>query len=242
MIQGFIDNILYQYSYIQLYGLVFLYFVILYFGFAPLFQQACKFLHRKGLLEVISKQEVTPKQVRFEILHSLKSVIIFGFSGIPLIFLIRHEIIDLVPDTPLNILTGLIILVIWNEIHFFIVHRLMHLPYFMKRVHYVHHRSRVPTVYSVYSFHWFEALLLSTVPVTIALIIPLSATAIFIFPLVSILLNYAGHCNYRFWSGKAPGFLAFGTNHNHHHSRAKRNYGFASGLLDRINNKFFNKS
>ncbi|MBL6448278.1 sterol desaturase family protein [Fulvivirga sp. 29W222] len=174
--------------------------------------------------------------------HSLKSVIIFGFSGIPLIFLIRMDVIGLLPNSIMNTIIGLIILVIWNEIHFFMVHRLMHVPFFMKHVHIVHHRSRIPTVYAVYSFHWFEALLLSTVPITIAPIIPLSATAIFLFPLVSILLNYSGHCNYRFGKGKAPGFLAFGTNHNHHHSKAKRNYGFASGLLDRITHKIFNKS
>ena len=237
MIQGAIDNILYHYSYLQLYGLVFLYFVILYFGLAPLFHQACKFLYHRGLLEVIARQEVTPKQIKFEVWHSLKSVIIFGFSGIPLIFLIRNEMIRLLPDTFINTLTGLVILVIWNEIHFFIVHRVMHLPFFMKHVHLIHHKSRVPTVYSVYSFHWFEALLLSTVPITIAPVVPLSAMAIFLFPLVSILLNYAGHCNHRFGHGKAPRFLAFGTSHNHHHSKGKRNYGFASGLLDRINNK-----
>ncbi|WP_371735312.1 sterol desaturase family protein [Zobellia sp. B3R18] len=110
----------------------------------------------------------------------------------------------------------------------------MHQKFMMRHVHFVHHKSRIPTVYSVFSFHWVEALLLSTVPVTIAPFVPFSIIAIFIYPLISILLNFAGHCNYRFGSGKGKGWKLFGTHHNEHHSRGRQNYGFALHLLDKI--------
>ncbi|NQY09838.1 MAG: sterol desaturase family protein [Flavobacteriales bacterium] len=168
-------------------------------------------------------------------LHSLKSVLIFGFSGLPIVYLIRSGDITLLPNTFLNVVIGIALLTAWNEIHFFVVHRIMHLPFFMRNVHIIHHTSKTPTVYSVYSFHWFEALLLSTVPLTITPFVPFSIMAIFLYPLASILLNYAGHCNYRFGKGTGASWKLFGTFHNEHHAKGKKNYGFASDLLDKLN-------
>ena len=107
----------------------------------------------------------------------------------------------------------------------------------MRNVHYIHHKSRVSTVYSVFSFHWLEALLLSTIPLTIVPFIPFSIVAVFIYPLVSILLNFAGHCNYRFGDGKGTSWKLFGTYHNEHHSRGRKNYGFSLNFLDKLFSK-----
>ncbi|MFK7810608.1 MAG: sterol desaturase family protein, partial [Saprospiraceae bacterium] len=173
-----------------------------------------------------------------EIKYSLQSIFLFGFSVLPIIYLIRSGHISLLENSPRNIVIGLLILNLWNEVHFFIVHRIMHLPFFMKRVHYIHHRSRVPTVYSVYCFHWLEATLLSTVPLIIALFVAFAPLAIAIYPLTSILLNFAGHCNYRFGNGTGSAWTLFGTNHNAHHAKGKQNFGFAIDLLDRLYSLF----
>lgn len=170
--------------------------------------------------------------------HSMLSIIIFGFSSLPLIYFIRTGAITMLPDTALNIVAGTVLLNIWNEVHFFIVHRIMHLPFFMKNVHLIHHRSAVPTVWSVYSFHWFEALLLSTVPLTIAPFVPLSPMAIALYPLSSIVLNYSGHCNYRFGSGDGPSWKLLGTRHAEHHYKRRQNYGFATDVLDWLYSNF----
>jgi lathosterol oxidase len=228
----FIERILYSYSYIQLYFLTTAYFLLLYVGLAPLFLYACKVLHRSNLLQKIAVGDVSREQIRFEMSNSVRSILIFGFSVWPLIYLIRQGIITLIPNSVLNVLVGLLILTVWNEIHFFVVHRIMHLRYFMQHVHAVHHRSVVPTVYSVYSFHWFEALLLSTVPLTIAPFVSFSPLAIALYPLASILLNYAGHCNYRFGEGTGPSWKILGTRHAEHHFRRRKNYGFATPFLD----------
>lgn len=232
-----IDNFLYQYSYITLCVLTFLYFMVLYFGIAPIFNGVCNLLHSKKILHKIVLKEVTKKQILFEIKHSLKSIFIFGTSIIPIIYLIRLGVITFLPNTIFNVLLGLVILNLWNEVHFFIVHRIMHFPFFMKNVHYIHHQSKVPTVYSVYSFHWLEALLLSTVPLTITLFVPLSPIAIAIYPLVSVLLNYSGHCNYRFGNGTGKSWYLFGTHHNEHHFKNRKNYGFLSPILDYLTSK-----
>jgi len=237
MIKELVNAILYEYSYVQLYGLVFLYFLFLYFALAPAFLSVCKFLAKKNILHKITDRGVSAKQIRFELLHSLKSIFIFGFSAFPVIYLVRIDAVTLLPDTLLNVVSGILFLTIWNEVHFFVVHRMMHLPFFMKHVHTIHHKSITPTVYSVYSFHWLEALLLSTVPFTLILFFPLAPLAIFIYPLASILLNYAGHCNYRFGDGKGASWKLFGTHHNAHHAKFTKNYGFASNLLDKLNDR-----
>ncbi|MCC5938479.1 MAG: sterol desaturase family protein [Lunatimonas sp.] len=169
--------------------------------------------------------------------HSLKSIVIFGFSSLPIIYLIRMDFIYLLPNTWINILWGLILLTLWNEVHFYVIHRIMHLKPMMQHIHYIHHRSTVPTVYSVYSFHWLEAFLLSTVPLTIVPFIPMPIVAVFLYPTVSILLNFAGHCNYRFGTGRGNSWRLFGTAHHEHHSKGRKNYGFALNLLDKLFSK-----
>ena len=229
-----INKAIYQFSYLELYLYTFLYFMVLYFLVGPLLLYACKFLSKKGYLNKIVDRPVKQSQINFEIKHSFKSIILFGFSSLPIIYLIRSGTIELAENSVSNIIIGIVILNIWNEVHFFIVHRIMHIPFFMKNVHYIHHKSRTPTVYSVYCFHWFEALLLSTVPFIIALFIAFAPLAIALYPLSSILLNFSGHCNYRFGNGKGSNWTLFGTHHNQHHSKGKQNFGFASDLLDQL--------
>ncbi|MDX5395379.1 MAG: sterol desaturase family protein [Hymenobacteraceae bacterium] len=241
MLQSLIQDVIYKLTYYQIYFLVMLYFLLMYFVLAPAFLQTCKFLERRKVLHKISSGQVSRKQVSTEIKRSVSSILVFGFSGIPIVYLIRTGHIVLLEDNLYNILFGVLLLSLWNELHFFVVHRLMHLPYFMKRVHYVHHQSKVPTVYSVYSFHWFEALLLSTVPLTIAPFVPLPALAFVFYPLASILLNFSGHCNYRFGNGRGSNWVFFATRHNEHHYKGKNNYGFATHYLDKIY-KRINKS
>jgi len=236
-LDSFIENVIFNYSYIVLFGFSFAYFIFLYFGIGSLFLSICKYLESKKILQKIKPIEAQKKQIYFEIKHSIKSIVVFGFSIIPIIYLIRIERIELLPDKWFNVLIGIIILVLWNEVHFYVVHRLMHNKFMMKNVHFIHHKSTTPTVYSVFSFHWLEAFLLSTVPFTILPFIPFSIIAIFIFPFVSILLNFAGHCNYRFGNGEGDSWILFGTYHNEHHSRGRKNYGFAFNFLDKLFSK-----
>lgn len=235
--EPFLENILLNYAYSVLFGLSLAYFLFLYFGIGSLFLFICKSLERKKILQKIKSIEAKEKQISFERKHPLKSIVVFGFSIIPVIYLIRNGVVELLPNSWLNILLGIVVLTIWNEVHFYVVHRLLHHKFLMKHVHFIHHKSTVPTVYSVYSFHWIEALLLSTVPFTILPFIPFSIVAVFVYPLVSILLNFAGHCNYRFGKGEGDSWLLLGTYHHQHHSRGRKNYGFAFNVLDKLFSK-----
>ena len=235
--EPFIQAALHDFSYPLLFAITVVYFLVLYFGLGSLFLVLCRGLEKAGLVHKIRSEPLGQGQIRREIKYSLSSILVFGFSVLPIIYLVRQGALQLLPNTAWNILLGLLILTLWNEIHFYLVHRLMHQPFFMKKVHYVHHRSHIPTVFSVFSFHWFEAVLLSTIPLTIVPFLPFAIGAVFLFPIISILLNFAGHCNYRFGTGRGRAWTLFGTSHNEHHSRGKKNFGFALYLLD----KFFSK-
>lgn len=231
----FIAYIFNDAPYLEIFLLSDLYFSMLYFGMGFLFRKICKILLQRGMLHKISHDEVKQNQVAFEIKNSLISILVFATSGIPIIFLYRQGYIHVLPNTLEYILLSLLLLNIWNEIHFFFIHRLLHHPFLMKKVHYIHHRSLIPTVYAVYSFHWIEATLLSTVQLTLLAFTPLSSLAIFIYPINSILFNLSAHCNHRFGAGQSNKWLAFATKHHKHHSERLKNYGFVTFILDQLN-------
>jgi sterol desaturase/sphingolipid hydroxylase (fatty acid hydroxylase superfamily) len=216
--------------------LVFGYFLFLYFFVGTLFQFICKKLESRKIIFKIVPEVIAKKQLFFEIRYSLISIVIFAFSGWPIIYFVRNGTISLEKTSIITVIIGVILLNIWNEIHFFLVHRLMHTKWFMKHIHIIHHRSRIPTIYSVYSFHPIEAMLLSTVPFLLALVLPLSPVAIAIYPFTSIVLNLIGHCNYRVWKTEGPSWFRLATSHNEHHVIGKQNFGFASSLLDKLFN------
>ena len=227
-----LNHAFFSWSWAELWVISFTYFLILYFILGGLFQRSCQLLEKAGFAEKIEMQAPSPGQIKREIINSLVSIIIFGFSVWPVVWLYRNEIFQPHADTPIAILKGLLLLNVWNEIHFFLVHRIMHLPFFFKNVHLVHHRSRIPTVWSVYSFHWFEALLLSTVPTILCIVFSPPLLAIALYPLNSILFNFAGHCNYRLsFLGSKEGLAS---RHILHHKKSNCNYGFVSGFPDQF--------
>lgn len=232
-----IYNALYYYSYIGIYFITIAYFLALYFGVGILFKISCKWLSKMNIMHQIIKTEISNKNIRFEIKHSLKSIIIFGFSGVILVYLIRNGIVILTTNTLLTIIFGLFILNIWNEIYFYIVHRILHTSFFYRNIHKIHHQSKIPTVFSIYSFHSVEASLLCAVPLIISPFIPFSIYALILYPFTQVLLNFAGHCNYRFGNGDGHALKEFATRHNQHHYLNSKKYGFATDLLDRLSLK-----
>lgn len=228
----FLKQAFWSWSWPALWSGSFLYFLFLYFVLGWLFEKTCIWLEKAGLAEKIEKAQPAAGQKQAERRHSMVSLIIFGFSVWPVVWLCRNGVYQPQPSTFGSIFIGLLLLNVWNEIHFFLVHRLMHIPFFMRHMHFIHHRSRVPTVWSVYSFHWLEAGLLSLVPTLLCLVFSPPLLAVALYPLNSVLLNFSGHCNYRLLMLASPEGLA--SRHVQHHRRSLGNYGFASGLPDKM--------
>ncbi|MBN1208804.1 MAG: sterol desaturase family protein [Myxococcaceae bacterium] len=191
---------------------------------------------RLGLGHVIDVQPLRPGQVREEIGWSLVSIVIFGGYGALTLWLDAQGLTRLRWElTPLGLATDLAVLTLWNEAHFYLCHRVLHTRWLFRHVHSIHHRSRVPTPFSTYSFHPLEAALLGSVMVTLQLLYDVSIWAALTYPLVSLAMNCLGHLNYsllpgRWWS--AP--LRASEHHGLHHHKVKGNYGFQLPALDRM--------
>ncbi len=141
--------------------------------------------------------------------------------------------IDLHPSIS-KIAADLTLLFLWNELHFYCLHRLFHTRWFYRHVHRIHHESVVSTPFSTYSFHWLEAALLGSVLIIPMLAYKLSLIAILGLPVMSIFFNTVGHCNYNIFARRGTAIYSASVEHSEHHRRVSGNYGFYLPFLDRL--------
>jgi lathosterol oxidase len=235
----FIHDFIYEMGFITQFLCIVSYLFFLYFVVGHAFIYSCRVLARKGWLEKISLKTFPRAQYLVEKKNAIIAIIIIAITGFFQFYFVRISWIKLAENTLMNTIIGLIILNIWNEIHFFVIHRVLHTPFMMKHVHTVHHKSIIPSVFSAYNLHWFEAFLLSTVTITITFFIEINFITLFIYPLNSLLINFAGHSNYKLKNNFINrNFLDFCIKHNNHHVKFNNHYGFLSGFLDKMLAKF----
>jgi sterol desaturase/sphingolipid hydroxylase (fatty acid hydroxylase superfamily) len=213
---------------ILLFLITYLGFCGLYFGFSWLTQRL------RG--EIIDHRPLRSGQIRKEIGLSLISIAMFGVITVLTKWLVDAGLLAVSWTVNWRILPiEIIFLFLWNEIHFYVSHRLLHTPWLYRHVHVLHHRSVVPTPYSAYSFHFAEALLLGSVMTTALLIHPFSIVSLLTLPLMSITLNTLGHLNVDLFPDKKLAHpLAFARRHSMHHSHNTGNFGFFLPWFDRL--------
>jgi sterol desaturase/sphingolipid hydroxylase (fatty acid hydroxylase superfamily) len=237
MINGDIfRNFFIQSDYIVFYFLTILYFFILYFGFALLGNFLAQiFFPKKKIGKPLTSKKIEQKQINTEIKNSIIAILIFGFFGILPKFAYQENWINIVWSfTPIKLILDVIIVFVWNEIHFYSCHWLMHRKWFLKNVHYVHHQSFNSNTFTNYNFHWIEATLLSTVMIIPMLFFNFSFPVLFILPFISIFFNSLAHWNYDVFGNNKFNPFPFSKRHSIHHSTGKGNYGFTLNVLDQI--------
>lgn len=185
-----------------------------------------------ALRRVLPGRAVDPRplasgQVRDEVLRSARSIAIFGLYGVVTVQLLAAGVLRLGwhADAP-RVVLDLALLLLWNEVHFYACHRLLHAPWLLRRVHHEHHRSHVATPFATYSFHAVEAVLLGSVMLTALCLHAFHVAAVLVLPVASIALNVIGHSNFD--------LLAMSRRHQAHHTRVHGNYGFSLPWLDRL--------
>jgi lathosterol oxidase len=183
---------------------------------------------RRDLWKTVGAVKYRPHQFQNELLRSLQSIFIFGFIAIFVFFGERHGFWKLRSEFHgSQFAVELLLLFLWNEIHFYSVHRLFHLPLLFQKFHYVHHLSSTPTPFSVFSFHWTEALLLGTVMPTALLWHDFSVWSLLCLPVMSLTLNILGHSAIDFFPNlKMSHLLSFSRRHSVHHQNPNCSYGF----------------
>lgn len=173
-------------------------------------------------------------QVGEELRLSAASIAIFAVQAVGLVWMLRAGWLRIDwGRAPWHLVWELPVLYLWNELHFFAVHRLLHRPALYKRVHVWHHRSVVTTPFSAYSFHPVESFLLGSVMPLALVFHAFSPWALLGLTIMSLVLNVGGHLPAE--QLRRP--FAFAADHsryhNTHHREFRGHYGFSFPWLDR---------
>jgi len=116
-----------------------------------------------------------------------------------------------------------------NEVGFYWSHRLLHVPYFYKRLHKIHHEFKAPGAACGTYSHWIEHQILIAplfIPVTLAKTHLFTAMLWFFIALTGISLHHSGY--------ELPWTMGdMATQHDLHHEKFNGNFG-VYGLFDRL--------
>lgn len=222
---------------LQIMGIGILFFSVLYFvtGLLTIFITRLV-LPQFNYGNILDPRPIQQEQLRREISLSLLSIFIFGTGLIFPWGLLQLGWAQINSSFSLiGIFAEIFILVVWNEVHFYINHRLLHTA-FLKRFHLPHHRSLTTTPWSTYSFHPVEAIMLGNVILLPMLVYDFHFYSLMSVPIFSIVFNNIGHSNYDF----LPDFhqdrwwLNGARRHHLHHACYQGNYGFMFPFMDRL--------
>jgi len=212
-----------------------LYFAALYLLTGALtWWLTCFLLPALGIGRRLDARLLPRGQLRREFGASSLSILVFG-TGLAVPWaMLQLGWARLAADPPVwRTLIEIGVLFLWNELHFYVNHRLLHTPW-LRRFHGAHHRSHIATPFSTYAFHPVEAVMLGSVPLIPMLLHDFSFAALACLPILSIALNNLGHSNYEA-SRVAParGWLGASRRHHLHHACYQGNYGFLLDVFDR---------
>jgi Delta7-sterol 5-desaturase len=190
-------------------------------------------LLRRGRGRLLDPRPVPPGQVAREWRQSAVSIVIFGVGLLlPWTMVVRGWAEVHPSNPPLRVALELLALLVWNDIHFYAVHRVLHQPALLRTVHAAHHQSIVTTPWSTYAFHPVEALLLGSVLLPPMLVWSFTPLALVLLPVLSLSYNVVGHSNFsplpKRWR-----WLSNAQDHHLHHACHRGNYGFLFTFIDR---------
>lgn len=182
-------------------------------------------------------QRLRPGQVREELRLSALSILIFALQTVGVVWLIRHGMLSVDwHGSPWHLLWEMPLLYLWNEVHFFVIHRALHWKALYRGVHIWHHRSVITTPFSAYSFHPAESFLLGSVMPLALVMHAFSPWALLGLTIMSLILNVSGHLPYEEIHPRSKLFkhmLGHSRYHNRHHREFHTHYAFSLAWLDR---------
>jgi sterol desaturase/sphingolipid hydroxylase (fatty acid hydroxylase superfamily) len=182
-------------------------------------------------------------QLAHEVRHSLVVLALGTAQLLAIGELQTHGVLSLLEDLgpwgPAGAAGWLLGLIVFNDLWFYVVHRLLHTRWLFKVVHSVHHRSVEVNPFSSYSFHLVEALLITGWVVPAALLLPIPLPVLMAAQVLGLLNNVMAHLGHELlpsWWTRAPilRWSNTATFHALHHERFKGNYGLFSRVWDRL--------
>nr|WP_315234660.1 sterol desaturase family protein [uncultured Albidiferax sp.] len=214
-----------------------IFFGSLYWGMGALNQLITHhLLTTLGHGRTLDPRPLGPGQQAREQTQSALSVLLFGVgSVVPWSFLQWGWARLAVDPSGWQIALEVAVLVVWNEVHFYANHWLLHTRW-LRRFHLLHHRSVVVTPWSTYCFHPVEALMLGNVLLLPMLLHDFSVWALLSVPVFSIVFNNIGHSNFDFLpdADRDRWWLNGARRHHLHHACYHGNFGFMFPFMDRL--------
>lgn len=130
--------------------------------------------------------------------------------------------------TPASILIKLSLMSVLSAIYFYASHRFLHRPWWMKRVHKLHHEYRTTGAIAAEYTHWFEFIFgnFGTLSIGVMLCFP-SLPTVYLFTILGT-MTFVGH-----HTGYALPWMSWAVHHDWHHYRYKEAFG-TFGLVDRL--------
>ncbi len=182
-----------------------------------------------------------PAQVREELWLSALSIVIFAAQTAAVAWLLRQGWLTIDwHRSPWHLLWELPLLYVWNDVHFFAIHRALHWKPLYRSVHLWHHRSVITTPFSAYSFHPVESFLLGSVMPLALVMHAFSPWALLGLTVMSLILNVSGHLPSEQIHERSKLFrrlLGHSRYHNRHHREFHAHYAFSLAWLDRWFNR-----
>jgi len=175
--------------------------------------------------------------IKLEIKNNIYTFIIYFLIVFYMFYLYNNNVYNFSFVFSIWVILYSVLLIIFHDAYFYILHRLLHIRCIYKKVHIYHHKSIHPSILSAYNFHPIEAILYVFV-LFIIILVDLNFYAFIFAIFFSDLLNFLGHSWYEIFKNKPKTlFLKYfvtTTYHDLHHSDNKWNYWLYFSWWDKI--------
>ena len=189
---------------------------------------------KKYAAKRLSSFKTPPDQTKKEIIYSLKSSFVFALVGTGTYWLWQEGYTSIYTDFEAYSLWYLplsfILYSVLHETYYYWVHRAMHHKSIYRHVHRAHHSSIVPSPWTAFSFHPWEALIEALILPVLLLLIPIHPVVLGSYLILMTISSVINHLDIEiyplFLQRSRFGKLLIGATHHHyHHSEFNTNYG-----------------
>jgi sterol desaturase/sphingolipid hydroxylase (fatty acid hydroxylase superfamily) len=185
--------------------------------------------------------QARPLQVHREVFNSTRAVLLYNVVQLAArVFVLAFGYIFLInrPLPAWEFWLSLPLVIVVHDAYFYWTHRFMHLPGTFRWMHWEHHRSQAPTVFTAYSFSIPEAIVQGLFGVFYIAFFPGNFTTLIFFYTVEIAHTVAIHSGFEFgprsWVLGRFGWLCGATHHDLHHRTGRNGFGLYFRFWDRL--------
>lgn len=176
------------------------------------------------------KAQVSPSDYGLSILIVFLNIAV----GIPGWWLLKQGLISLVEKPFFPTLLDLFLIFLYFDFSMYVLHRIMHVGWLYRNFHRRHHDHVDVNGISFYLMNPVEALGFALFLIGFLAIRPFSFHALMIYLFINWLYGTMGHSGITIQNQALAWCVGDTEFHHVHHSRLVGNYGFYSGLWDRI--------